>query len=89
MRLKSRVILKEYGKDSCYLVDLESEEETFFKCEDATAVMMKFIYKKPEFSQLQLIEILKSEYDGVTIETLSSDVQKFIDFLKEKDFVAE
>ncbi len=89
MRLKSNIIIKRYNDESCYLIDLESEEENFYKCEDVTSLLVNYINDKDTFDKEDLINILKSVYRDVKSDQIENDVTEFINYMKEQNFVAE
>lgn len=89
MRLKSNIIIKTYNDKSCYLIDLESEEENFYKCENVTSILINYINDKNNFDEADLIKMLKSEFRDVKSDQIENDVTEFINYMKNQNFVAE
>jgi hypothetical protein len=89
LRLKSNIIIKTYNDKSCYLIDLESEEENFYKCENVTSILINYINDKNNFDEADLIKMLKSEFRDVKSDQIENDVTEFINYMKNQNFVAE
>jgi predicted metal-dependent hydrolase len=89
MRLLSKVIVKDVSEFSCFVLDLEEEDDIYLKCEDVFAELMQHIHRLENFTEKSLIEFLKSKYPDVEDAQLQTDVRAFIQFLREKKFLAE
>ena len=90
MRLLSKVIVKDVSEFTCFVLDLEDDDDdTYLKCEDVFAQLIKHIHRSDDFTEKSLIEFLKTKYSDVEETQLQSDVTAFINFLKEKKFLAE
>ena len=89
MRLLSKVIVKDVSEYTCFVLDLEDDDDTYLKCEDVFAQLVKHIQRSEDFTVQSLIEFLKTKYSDVEETQLQSDAMAFINFLKEKKFLAE
>ena len=89
MRLLSKVIVKDVSEVSCFVLDLEEEDDIYLKCEDVFAELMQHIHRLENFTDKSLVEFLKSKYADVEDAHLQRDVGAFIQFLREKKFLAE
>lgn len=89
MRLLSKIVVKEFTEDNCFLVDLEDEEEVFYKCEDVFSELVQHIYTLENFTEDGLVAFLSDKYPDVEKEVLGNDVKSFISFLQEKNFLSE
>ena len=89
MRLLSKIVVKEFTEENCFLVDLEDEEEVFYKCEDVFSELVQYIYNLDDFSEDALVNFLKDKYPDVENSILAKDVKSFISFLQEKNFLSE
>jgi hypothetical protein len=89
MRLLSKVIVKDVSADACFVLDLEEEDDVYLKCEDVFAELMQHIHRLENFTETSLIEFLKSKYPDVEDAHFQRDAVAFIQFLREKKFLAE
>jgi hypothetical protein len=89
MRLLSKIIIKDFSEGQCFVLDLEDDSDAYFKCVDVFAELMQHIHRLENFTAQSLVEFLKTQYADVEEAQLSKDVDAFISFLKEKNFVAE
>jgi hypothetical protein len=89
MRLLSKIIIKDFADNQCFVLDLEDESDTYLKCVDVFAELMQHIHRLENFTAQSLVEFLKTQYADVDEAQLAKDVEAFIVFLKEKNFVAE
>jgi hypothetical protein len=89
MRLLSKIIVKDVSEDTCFILDLEDDEDSYLKCVDVFAQLIKHIQHLENFTESGLLEFLKTKYADVQDSDLKRDVGAFITFLKEKKFLAE
>ena len=89
MRILSKIIIKDVSDNQCFVLDLEDDTDTYFKCVDVFAELMQPIHRLESFTQASLVAFLKTQYADVDEAQLTKDVDAFIQFLKEKNFVAE
>lgn len=89
MRLLSQVIIKDFSEVNCFVLDLEDENDVFYKCTDVFAELIQYINKQDDFDTNKLFNFLKTKYPDVEDPTLINDVDSFIRFLREKKFLSE
>lgn len=89
MRLSSKVIIKDFSENNCFILDLEDENNAYLKCVDVFAELTQYSYKQENFTSKSLFDFLKSKYPDVEDSVLNRDVSSFINFLTEKKFLAE
>lgn len=89
MRLLSKVIVKDVSEYMCFVLDLEDDSDSYLKCENVFAELIKYIQHLENFTEQSLIDFLKTKYSDVEDTDLQRDVKAFIQFLNEKKFLAE
>ena len=89
MRLLSKVVIKDFSEVNCFVLDLEEEDDIFYKCTDVFAELIQYVYKLDDFNDTKLFEFLKDKHPEVEDSILNNDVGSFINFLREKKFLSE
>ncbi len=77
LKLKSSIILKQVNDQSVFAIDCESEEDSFFKFENASKFFLEALHQGA--SNEEIIEKSLTHFSTISKEQIEND---FNDFLK-------
>ncbi len=81
LKLKNSIILKQVNAECVFAIDCESEEDSFFKFENASKFFLETLHQGAD--QQEIIDKSIAHFSGVDKKQIEEDFNEFLQMLEE------
>ena len=80
LKLKPSVILKQVNEECVFAIDCESEEDSFYKFENASKFFIEALHKGS--SNQEIIQMAHLQFSKISKEKIEKDFKEFLKTIK-------